>query len=208
MPARIPLPTDDELTPEHRELLAKVPPLNVFRMVAGTRRGLRPFLQLGGAVLSSSLDARRREIVVLRVAHATAAGYERAQHERLARLAGVSDEEINAIATEEPVSSLDQEGNLICRVADEVSRNVRLSDEALEQIVDRYGPREAAELILLVSYYNMVSRFLESTRVELEAKPPVGWQALGSAADAREQRSGDEGGGQGRDSGRSGPVAR
>jgi AhpD family alkylhydroperoxidase len=184
MPARIPLPTDDELTPEHREMLAKVPPLNVFRMVAGTRWGLRPFLQLGGAVLSGCLDARRREIVVLRVAHATGAGYERAQHERLARHAGVTDQEIEAIATEEPVASLDDEGNLLCRVADEVSRNVRLSDDALEQIVDRYGSRDAAELILLVSFYNMVSRFLESTRVELEAEPPAGWPA-GSSAPAR-----------------------
>jgi 4-carboxymuconolactone decarboxylase len=189
MPPRIPLPTDDELAPEDRELLRKVPPLNVFRMVAGTRRGLRPFLQLGGAVLSSSLDPRRREIAVLRVAHATGAGYERAQHERLARNAGVTDQEINAIATEEPVSSLDEEANLICRVADEMSREVRLSDDALEQIIDRYGPREAAEVILLVSYYNMVSRFLESTRVELEEEPPSGWQALGSAAQPRQQRS-------------------
>jgi 4-carboxymuconolactone decarboxylase len=179
---RIPLPTDDELTPEHRELLAKLPPLNVFRMVAGTQRGLRPFLQLGSVVLSSSLDARRREVAVLRVAHATGAGYEWAQHERLARNAGVTDAEVNVIATEEPVSSLDDEGNLICRVADEVSRDVRLSDETLEQLIERYGAREAAEVILLVSYYNMVSRFLESTRVELEDEPPIGWQALGGAA--------------------------
>jgi hypothetical protein len=56
-------------------------------------------------------------------------------------------------------------------VADEVTRDVRLSDRALEQIVDRYGPREATELILLVSYYNMVSRFLESTRVQIEREP-------------------------------------
>ncbi len=185
MPPRIPLPTDDELTPEHREILAKLPPLNVFRMVAGTERGLRPFLQLGSVVLSSSMDARRREIAVLRVAHATGAGYERAQHERLARNAGVSDEEINAVATEEPVSSLDDEGNLICRVADEVSRDVRLSDETLEQIIERYGAREAAEVILLVSYYNMVSRFLESTRVELEDEPPIGWQTLGGRQPGR-----------------------
>ncbi len=189
MPPRIPLPTDEELTPEHREMLDKVPPLNVFRMVAGTRRGLRPFLQLGGAVLSSCLDARRREIAVLRVAHATNAGYERAQHERLARNAGVTDREIDAIASEEPVSSLDDEVILICRVADEVSRNVRLSDGTLGQLTDRYGPRDAAEVILLVSYYNMVSRFLESTRVELEDEPPVGWQALGPAAQPDQQRS-------------------
>jgi AhpD family alkylhydroperoxidase len=188
VPAKIPLPGDEELTPEHREMLAKVPPLHVFRMMAGTRRGLRPFLQLGGAVLSTALDARRREIAVLRVAHATGAGYEWAQHERLARNAGVTDAEIEAIRTEEPVQSLDEECNLICRVADEVSREVRLSDDALEQIIDRYGAREAAEVILLVSYYNMVSRFLESTRVELEDEPPDGWERLSSAAAPRREQ--------------------
>jgi 4-carboxymuconolactone decarboxylase len=190
VPARIPLPTDDELTPEHREMLTKVPPFNVFRMVAGTRRGLRPFLQLGAAALSSSMDARRREIAVLRVAHATSAGYERAQHERLARQAGVAEEEIAAIAVEEPVTSLDEEANLICRVADEVSRDVRLSDEALTRLIERYGAREASDVILLVSYYNMVSRFLESTRVELETEAPEGWQALGDAAQRRQAEGG------------------
>jgi 4-carboxymuconolactone decarboxylase len=168
---KIPLPSDDELTPEHRELLANMPPLNVFRMLAGAPKAVGPFMQLGGAVLSTALDTRRREMAVLRVAHATGAGYEWAQHEQLARNAGVTEAEIEAIDSEEPVTSLDEECNLICRVADEVSRDVRLSDEALGQIVDRYGPREAAELILLVSYYNMVSRFLESTRVEVEDEP-------------------------------------
>jgi AhpD family alkylhydroperoxidase len=171
MAPKIPLPTDDELGPEQRELLGRLPPLNVFRMVAGAPRAVRPFLALGGAVLSTALDARRREIAVLRVAHATGASYERTQHEQLARHAGVTEAEIEAIGSEEPVASLDEECNLICRVADEISRDVRLSDEALERIVDRYGAREAAELILLVSYYNMVSRFLESTRVEVEDGP-------------------------------------
>jgi alkylhydroperoxidase family enzyme len=168
---KIPLPTDDDLEPEHRAMLAKLPPLNVFRMVAGAPRAVRPFMELGAAVLSTVLDARRREIAVLRVAHATQAHYEWAQHEQLARNVGVMQAEIEAIGTEERVSSLDEECNLICRVADEVTRDVRLSDEALGRIIDRYGPREAAELILLVSYYNMVSRFLESTRVELEDEP-------------------------------------
>jgi AhpD family alkylhydroperoxidase len=171
MAPKIPLPTDDELGPEQRELLGQLPRLNVFRMVAGAPRAVRPFLALGGAVLSTALDARRREIAVLRVAHATGASYEWRQHEQLARHAGVTEAEIEATRSQEPVAGLDEECNLICRVADEVSRDVRLSDEALAQIIDRYGAREAAELILLVSYYNMVSRFLESTRVEVEDEP-------------------------------------
>jgi 4-carboxymuconolactone decarboxylase len=171
VPPKIPLPADDDLEPEQRELLARLPPLNIFRMLAGAPRAVRPFLALGGAVLSSALDARRREIAVLRVAHATNAPYEWAQHEQLARNVGVSQAEIDAIREEERVLSLDEECNLICRVADEVTRDVRLSDEALEQIIERYGARQAAELILLVGCYNMVSRFLESTRVEVEDEP-------------------------------------
>jgi len=180
VPPKIPLPTDDELDPKHREMLASVPPLNVFRMVAGAPGAVRPFMALGAAVLSTALDARRREIAVLRVAHATHAPYEWAQHEQLARNVGVTDEEIEAVGREDPVTSLDEECNLICRVADEVSRDVRLSDAALQRIIDRYGPREAAELILLVSYYNMVSRFLESTRVELEDEPLLRGHTPGS----------------------------
>ena len=144
---------------------------------------MRPFMELGAAVLSGPLDARRREIAILRVAHATNAAYERAQHLQLARNVGVSESEIDAVSNEEPVTSLDEECNLICRVADEVSRQVRLSDEALEGIVERYGPREAAELVLLVSYYNMVSRFLESTRVEVEEEQLLKGRTPGEIVD-------------------------
>jgi hypothetical protein len=48
---------------------------------------------------------------------------------------------------------------------------VRLSDGALEAIIDRYGERQATELVFCCSYFNMLSRFLESTRVPLEETP-------------------------------------
>ena len=46
---------------------------------------------------------------------------------------------------------------------------MRLSDEALALVRERWGDAGAAELILTVGYYNMVSRFLESARVPIEA---------------------------------------
>lgn len=46
MPPKIPPRSDDELDPKHRELLASLPTLNVFRMVAGAPRAARPFLAL------------------------------------------------------------------------------------------------------------------------------------------------------------------
>ena len=168
----MPLPDDEELTPEIRERLAELPPLNVFRMMAKTPASFQPFLDFAASVLfGAEFDPRKREIAVLRVAHATGSNYEWVQHVNVAKQAGLTDDEIEIIATEGAVSGLNEEGNLLCRVADEISRDVRLSDDALARIIELYGEQQAAELILCCSYFNMLSRVLESTRVPLEESP-------------------------------------
>ena len=45
---------------------------------------------------------------------------------------------------------------------------MRLSDEALALVRERWGDQGALELILTIGYYNMVSRLLESARVPIE----------------------------------------
>ncbi len=170
MSPSIPLPDTESLPPQIKEAVESMP-LNVFRMVANAPASFLPLAGFARSILFESVfDARKREIAVLRVARVTNAGYEWTHHVTVAKQCGVTDGEIEKIRTEEPVSSLGEEGNLLCRVADEISLRVRLSDDALSQIIDRYGVREATELILCVSYFNMVSRFLESTRVPLESE--------------------------------------
>jgi alkylhydroperoxidase family enzyme len=174
MSPSLPLPADEDLPEEIRAALANLPPLNVFRAVAGVPASFRPFLELGASLLSGArIDARNREIVILAVARETGADYERAQHEQLAATAGVSAAEIEAIRAGDP-SALDADGALAFRAATEISRDVRISDEALAGLVERWDEAGAAELILCAAYYNMVSRFLESTGVEIEAEQVLG----------------------------------
>lgn len=171
----IPLPEIDELSPELQNVV-KGFPLNVILMMANAPASTKTLVDFANTILfQSRFDARQREIAVLRVAHVTRAPYEWAQHANLAAAVGVSAREMEIIRSEEPVTSLDEDGNLLCRVADEISRDVRLSDEGLRLIMARYGVREATELILCVSYFNMISRFLESTRVPFEGQPSLDW---------------------------------
>lgn len=168
----MPLPTDAELTPEILDRLSELPPLNVFRMMARTPASFKALLDFAFTILfGAEFDPRKREIAVLRVAHVTKSNYEWVQHVTVAKQQGLTDKEIEIIGTEGAVSGLDEEGNLLCRVADEISRDVRLSDEALGKIIELYGEQQAAELILCCSYFNMLSRILESTRVPLEETP-------------------------------------
>ena len=168
MSARIPLPDMNGLPREIKEIV-QVYPLNIFLMTANAPASFRSLAEFARSILfESEFDPRKREIAVLRVAHVTRSIYEWTHHVAVAKACGVTENEIDKIKAEDPVTSLGEEGNLLCRVADEISRDVRLSDEALAQILDRYGARGATELILCVSYFNFLSRFLESTRVELE----------------------------------------
>ena len=168
MNTSIPLPDIGSLPPGIKETVESTP-LNVFLMAANAPASFITFAGFARSILfESDFDSRKREIAVLRVARVTNANYEWTHHVAIARQCGVTNEEIEKIKAEDPVTSLGDEVNLLCRAADEITRNVRLSDEALVQILDRYGVRGATELILCVSYFNMVSRFLESTRVPLE----------------------------------------
>ena len=172
--ARLPLPADEDLPAEIRDTLATLPPLNVFRAVASVPGSFRPFLQLGGSLLGGpEIDARNREIAILGVELNIRAAYEWAQHEQLAATAGVTEEEIEAIRAGSE-SKLDADGALAFRAATEITRDVRISDETLAALVERWGDAGAAELILCIAYYNMVSRFLESAGVEIEPEGLLG----------------------------------
>ena len=139
MSPSLPLPADEDLPEEIRAALANLPPLNVFRAVASVPASFRPFLELGGSLLAGpEIDAHNREIAILAVARETGATYERAQHEQLAATAGVSAAEIEAIREGDP-SALDADGALAYRAATEISRDVRISDEALAALVERWG---------------------------------------------------------------------
>lgn len=179
----VPLPEDSELSEEIRSALASIPPFNIFRMIANMPASFRPLTDLAASILlRSEFDGRKREIAVLRTAHVTRSLYEWTQHVRIAGNLGVTVAEIDAVQGEGPVTALDEESNMLCRVADEIARDVRLSDEALEWALERYGIRQACELILCCSYFNMVSRILESTRVPLEETDLVGKATPGQIA--------------------------
>jgi alkylhydroperoxidase family enzyme len=180
----LPLPTDDELTPEAREVLQALPPLNVFRAVAALPASFRPFMELGGSILAGDhLTPAERELVILRVAHLTNAPYERQQHEQLARAVGIGEDEIEATASASPEAALSADGALLCRAAGEITLDVRLSDRTLAEVRERWGDRGTAELVLTVGYYNMVSRFLESTRVPLEKEDLLTGRTPGAMVD-------------------------
>jgi 4-carboxymuconolactone decarboxylase len=165
----IPLPTDEELSDETAEILARHPPINVLRMFGLTEDMLPGVLALIGSVFNAKgIDTRLREIIVLRCAHLVKAPYELQANTVMAANAGITGEEIAAIGKDGPVQGLDAEATLICRATDELTEQATLTDETLARLINRYGKNITAKLVLIIGWFNLLSRFLNGTRVPLE----------------------------------------
>ena len=179
--ARLPYVDPNEAPEPVREALEALPPLNIFRMAANAETAFRPWLRLGGALLSSlELDARLRELAILRVGRLERAEYEWVQHVPIARSVGASDEDIAAVERDD-LDSLDPLTRSVLRFTTEAVRDVRVSEDTVAEVREHgLSPREVVELLLVISYYMGVARLTESAGVEVDG--PLGDEVAASAA--------------------------
>jgi 4-carboxymuconolactone decarboxylase len=179
--ARLPYVDPASAPEEVRNTLEKLPaPLNIFRMLAHAETNLRPVVRLGASILAEQkLDARLRELAILQVGRLAPARYEWVQHVPIAKLVGVSNEQIDALERgDETAAVFDDDERLVLRAARELVRDVRPSDDTFAALERGFSPREIVELILAVGYYAMLARLMETVRIDID--PPMGdsvWRA-------------------------------
>ena len=167
--ARLPYPDRATLEPETQELLGKLPPLNIFRMMGGGEGLLAGFVRLGNHLLfKSRLDPVLREIAIIRVGVLSKARYELFQHERIGRGLGMSDALIAAIHRGPDDPTFDDLQRLVMRFTDDVVHHVRASDDTFRPLADRLSLQELQELTVTIGYYMTASRFLETFDVDIE----------------------------------------
>jgi AhpD family alkylhydroperoxidase len=169
--ARIPYPSQSDIPDRAREFLAKLPALNIFRMLAHADHLLEPFVRFGnGFLYKGTLDAVTREIAILRVGYLSGCEYETHQHERIARQAGMSDALIAALRTGPEAEALSPEQQEVVRYVDDLVKNVRAGDKTFKPLRERMSLKQLQELTLVTGYYMMVCRFLSTFGVDIEQR--------------------------------------
>lgn len=148
----------------------RVPPANIFRLIANAETVFAPYMRYGlGLLRDLELDPVVREQAILRVAALTpGAEYEWVQHEPIGRAAGMSDEQIAACR--------DGGDDLVLRFTEEVVRDASPSDATFAAISDRLSPREIIELLLVIGQYMCLARVMATAQIDID--PPIGAEAL------------------------------
>jgi alkylhydroperoxidase family enzyme len=163
---RIPYPDVSQLPEIMQKMLAGTP-LNVVRMGAHAS----PMLfeaqgRLGYAVASPDvLDPRVRETAILRVAHLSDSKYELHHHLPLARAAGLSDDELEAIATAD-YHRLDPRLAAVGRFTDEVVLNLSPSDATLDALRAQVSDQALVNVVLTIGCYMSIARLIAVTGIE------------------------------------------
>jgi 4-carboxymuconolactone decarboxylase len=128
------------------------------------------WLAFSGRLLDDPvLDPRDRELLILRVSWRTQCHYEWAQHSRMALVAGLTAEQIAAVAgplAAGPWSDADLD---LLRAVDEVADDHRVADETWTRLAGRYDEKQLLELLFVVGSYLCLAFVLNSAGLEPDA---------------------------------------
>jgi alkylhydroperoxidase family enzyme len=183
--ARIsPLPPK-EWPPEMREAFAALRPphttqlalrtegrpraLNALGTLAHHPELARAFNTFNGHILyTSTLSARQRELLVLRVASLRSSEYEWAQHIVLAADVGLTDDEIGRIAQGSEAPGWPPLDRAMLAAAEELVGEGMVSDPTWQTLAAQLDDRQLMDLVFTVGTYEILAMAFRSFGVELD----------------------------------------
>ena len=129
----------------------------------------RRWIPFGGKILAGKIPVRDRELMILRTAWRCGAEYEWGQHCKLARQAGITDDELLRIARGPTAPEWSRFDAALLRAVDELHEDSSVADETWEVLADRYDEKQLIELPMLVGQYHLVAFTMNTLRLEHEA---------------------------------------
>jgi alkylhydroperoxidase family enzyme len=148
-------------------------PLNIFKTLAHHPHLMRRWLVFGAHVLSkSTLPARDRELVILRVGWLCQAEYEFGQHTVIGRASGLNDAEIRRITEGPDAPGWSDFDATLLRATDELVGDAFVTDATWQALSARYDTQQKIDLIFCIGQYNLVSMALNSLGVQLDEGVP------------------------------------
>lgn len=150
---------------------------NIFRTLAHHPDLMRRWLVFGNHVLAkSTLPARARELVILRVGRLCGCAYEWSQHVVIARDVGITDDEIRRVAVGPGADGWTDADRALLRAADELHAEATVTDDTWAALARELSAQQLLDLVFTVGQYTTVSMALNTLGVELdEGLEVVGW---------------------------------
>jgi alkylhydroperoxidase family enzyme len=148
--------------------------LNILRTIAHHEELLGPFLGFAAALaLKGTLSRRVSELLALRAAWNCRSAFEWGHHVIYARAAGLSDDEIAAIAAGPGDASWSDQDRALLSAADELHARQDIEDATWKALRPHLSDAQLVELPFVVGNYTMLSMVANATGVPVEEDLPA-----------------------------------
>lgn len=175
---RIAYKEPNDLDDRARELTRARGNLNVYRALANAGKVFTGWMLAGDAALTSkTLPLRLRELVVLRTAYLMDSAYELGQHRDVARTAGLSGDDIDAVLTDSSWRTGHFEGTelVVLTLTTELLTTRRVSADVFDEVHHALGTQITVEVLMVISRYAGLALMLNALDVDLDesARLPI-----------------------------------
>jgi alkylhydroperoxidase family enzyme len=166
--------------------------LSIFRVLLRRPRVARALADsLLALLFGGDLDARLRELVIMRIGWATGSAYEWTQHWRIALDIGCTEDDLLAVRDWQAHGAFGEVERAVLAATDTCLAGGTPGEREVAALRTHLGDDAVVELVAVIGLWSMVSTFLRSLDVPLEAGvepwPPDGRRPM----DGLRPREGD-----------------
>jgi 4-carboxymuconolactone decarboxylase len=167
---------DENDAVEHNDLIQKIKGarggrlINIYRLMMHSPSLANACFDLNQAVrYGTEIDGRSREIAVIRVAVLNKVEYVlRAHGPAYALNEGLTPAQVEALADWRPSDLFSGKQRALLAYTDAITREIDVPDAVFDEVRTHFTERQTVELTLLISAYNMLTRFLKALKVDPE----------------------------------------
>jgi len=144
----------------------------VFRLLANAPQVFVGWTRMVDELFDSpTFSLRMKEVIILRVAHLQGSRYELAQHTGIARSAGLTEQQINAIldTADLDVAGFSHTERTALDATTELCSTHRLRDDTFAAVREVFGDEALTELLMVISCYYGLALVLNAADLDVDA---------------------------------------
>ena len=162
---------DEEVQKIFKPMIGSGTVFNIFKTMAHHPELFRRWLVFANHVLfKSTVGARERELVILRIGYLCQANYEWTQHVKIGLDVGMTKDEVRRIAKGPDAPEWGEQDRLLMKATDELHADAFMSDDTWKGLSKYYNTQQMMDIVFAIGQYNLVSMALNTLGVQLDAE--------------------------------------
>lgn len=143
---------------------------NLFATIAYYPKALKPLFDLYQAISKeSTIEPRLQELANLEASRINRCNYCLAHHAQMAKMFGLSDEQINALKTGNLGNGFTDKERVVIEYASQVTKDAEeVSEDLFKRLRSYFNDSQIVNLTLIIGLMNVFNRFNGALGVELE----------------------------------------